>query len=50
YKDKIGVEEARKLAYSAIKAAIERDATSGDGIDIMTITEKGIYEEFKPIA
>jgi len=50
YKDKIGVEEARKLAYSAIKAAIERDATSGDGIDIMSITEKGIYEEFKPIA
>ncbi|OYT60961.1 MAG: proteasome endopeptidase complex, archaeal, beta subunit [Desulfurococcales archaeon ex4484_217_1] len=50
YKDKINVEEARKLAYNAIKAAIERDATSGDGIDIMTITEEGIYEEFKPIA
>lgn len=50
YKDKIGVEEARKLAYSAIKAAIERDATSGDGIDTMSITERGIYEEFKPIA
>jgi len=30
---------------SAIKAAIARDAMSGNGIDILTIDDKGIKEE-----
>jgi len=37
--------EARDLAISAIKAAIARDAMSGNGIDILTIDESGIREE-----
>jgi len=37
--------EARELAISAIKAAIARDAMSGNGIDILTIDESGIKEE-----
>jgi len=37
--------EARDLAVSAIKAAIQRDALSGNGIDILTIDKTGIREE-----
>ncbi len=45
--DKVkNVEEAKKLAYGAIKAAAERDSSSGDGVDIITITKDGIYEEY----
>jgi len=37
--------EARDLVISAIKAAIARDAMSGNGIDILTIDKTGIKEE-----
>jgi proteasome beta subunit len=37
--------EARDLAVAAIKAAIARDAMSGNGIDILTIDKNGIKEE-----
>ena len=45
YRDDISVDEAKKLAVEAIKEAIERDAVSGDGIDILVITEKGYDTE-----
>jgi len=37
YRPGIGFDEAKKLAVSAIRAALERDAMSGDGIDLLTI-------------
>ena len=36
---------ARDLAVSAIRAAVARDAMSGNGIDILTIDKSGIKEE-----
>ena len=36
---------SKKLAIKAIKSSIQRDSASGDGIDILTITKKGIAEE-----
>ena len=37
--------DARDLLVSAIKAAIARDAMSGNGIDILTVDRTGIKEE-----
>lgn len=37
--------EAHDLAVGAIKAAVARDAMSGNGIDILTIDRSGIKEE-----
>jgi proteasome beta subunit len=37
--------EARDLVVSSIKAAIARDAMSGNGIDLLTIDRSGIKEE-----
>jgi proteasome beta subunit len=37
--------EARELLVSSIKAAISRDAMSGNGIDILTVDKTGIKEE-----
>ncbi|HDM92814.1 MAG TPA: proteasome subunit beta [Candidatus Korarchaeota archaeon] len=41
--------EAVELAKRAMIAAIERDALSGDGIDLVVITEEGVREEFVPV-
>ncbi len=49
YRDTITVKEGREIAIRAIKRAIERDAVSGDGIDILVITQNGTEEEFIPI-
>jgi proteasome beta subunit len=45
YKETITTVEAKDLIKRAIKAAINRDAMSGDGIDFLTITKEGIVEE-----
>ena len=37
--------DARELAVSSIKAAIERDAMSGNGIDLITLDKQGMREE-----
>lgn len=37
--------EARDLLVSSIKAAIQRDAMSGNGIDVLTVDKTGIKEE-----
>ena len=42
YKKDITVKEAVELAKSCIKSAIERDAGSGNGLDVFTITKEGI--------
>ncbi|MET1128147.1 MAG: archaeal proteasome endopeptidase complex subunit beta [Thermoproteota archaeon] len=41
YRKDLSVSEARDLAVNAIKAAIERDAVSGGGIDILVIQREG---------
>ncbi len=45
YKENLTVEEGKELVTTAIKSAISRDAMSGDGIDFLIITQKGIKEE-----
>jgi proteasome beta subunit len=49
YKDGMSLEEARNLAIKAMKAAISRDITSGDGTDIVIISRSGSKEEFIPM-
>jgi proteasome beta subunit len=44
YKDTITVEDGKEMVIKAIKSAIERDASSGNGLDILTITESGATE------
>ena len=42
YRKDVSVKEAIELSKEAIKAAIERDPGSGNGIDVFTITKEGI--------
>ena len=49
YRSGISLEEAERLAERAIRAAFSRDAASGDGIDILTITSGGCKERFIPV-
>lgn len=42
YDQKLTVEEGVELVTKAIGAAIQRDAMSGNGIDIVTITKDGV--------
>ena len=42
YKDSITVKEAEDLALKCISASMQRDAGSGNGVDVMTITKDGI--------
>ncbi len=45
YKEGLTVEEAKPLVMRAIKSALARDISSGDGIDMLIITAHGIREE-----
>jgi len=45
YKEKMTVKEGQELVTRAIKSAVSRDVMSGDGIDFLVITDKGIQEE-----
>ncbi len=45
YNKDMTIDEAKSLVTRAIKSAISRDTMSGDGIDMMVITKKGITEE-----
>jgi proteasome beta subunit len=45
YKKNMTEDTSKKLAIKAIKSSIQRDSASGDGIDVLTITKKGIEEE-----
>jgi len=46
YRSDISLEDAKKLAIASIKAALERDAMSGDGIDMLVLS----FEEGRPVA
>ncbi len=43
--DGMSEEKAKQLAIKSIKAASQRDAASGDGIDLLVISSGGIKEE-----
>ena len=45
YNSKMNEEDARNLAIKSIKSSLQRDASSGDGIDILIISNRGKKEE-----
>lgn len=45
YKDGLSTDEGREIAIRSIRAAAKRDVGSGEGIDIMTITNEGVNIE-----
>tara|TARA_B100001750_G_scaffold185304_1_gene154344 strand:+ start:1695 stop:2297 length:603 start_codon:yes stop_codon:yes gene_type:complete len=45
YKKNMSEQEAVDLAIKSIRSAINRDAASGDGIDILVVTENEIREQ-----
>ncbi len=49
YKEDLGEEEALSLAEKAMKEAISRDALSGDGVDLLVITESGARQLYIPL-
>ena len=46
YKPDITVAQGEKLVEKVIRNAIKRDAMSGNGIDILTITKSGAKEKY----
>jgi proteasome beta subunit len=42
--------KAKDLALKAIRAAIKRDVSSGDGVDLIYVTKEGLREESAPFA
>mgnify|MGYP000371378280 FL=1 len=49
YKDGLSLKEGEDLAIKAVKTAIGRDAISGDGIDLLMITDSQCLERFIPL-
>ncbi len=49
YKEDLSEEEALSLAEKAMKEAISRDALSGDGVDLLVITESGARQLYIPL-
>lgn len=45
YKKEFSEEKAKELAIKAIKSSIQRDSSSGDGIDLLMINSNGYREE-----
>jgi proteasome beta subunit len=45
FKPNMTEEKAKELAVRAIRSAIQRDAASGDGIDVLYVTKDGPREE-----
>jgi proteasome beta subunit len=45
YNNELSVVEGKTLVKKAVRAAIARDIASGNGMDILTITDQGIKEE-----
>jgi len=44
-----GLKDAEDLATRAVRTAIERDALSGDGIDLLSVSAEGVRERFVPL-
>ncbi|MGC8573768.1 MAG: archaeal proteasome endopeptidase complex subunit beta [Caldisphaera sp.] len=49
YNENLSVEEAEKIAVNALKTTMERDSSSGDGIDLLIIKtdEKPVEKSYK---
>jgi proteasome beta subunit len=45
YNEVMSVDEAKPVLLRAVKSAMARDISSGDGVDLMVITQQGIKEE-----
>jgi|SRR5579884_102083 proteasome beta subunit len=45
YKTDMSEQDAKELALRSIRSAIQRDAASGDGIDVLYVTKSGPREE-----
>lgn len=45
YTENMTEDQARNLAVRAIRSAIKRDVSSGDGVDLLFVTKDGIREE-----
>src|ERR671928_396470 len=45
YTPNMSEEKAKELAIRAIRSAVQRDAASGDGIDVLYVTRNGSREE-----
>ncbi len=45
YTENLDEDAAKSLAVKSIKSAVQRDAASGDGVDIMVINETEVKEE-----
>ena len=45
FKPNMTEDKARELAIRAIKSAIQRDSSSGDGIDVLVVSREGHKEE-----
>ncbi|HXQ91508.1 MAG TPA: proteasome subunit beta [Nitrososphaerales archaeon] len=45
YSENLSEEDAKNLAVRAIRSAIKRDVSSGDGVDLLFVTRDGIREE-----
>jgi proteasome beta subunit len=45
YKPDLKVEDAKTLAIKALYAAMKRDASSGDGVDVLVISKDKTYEQ-----
>lgn len=50
FKEGMSVEDAKGLVRKAIKAGSARDIASGEGLDMLIITDKGVLEEHEPPA
>jgi proteasome beta subunit len=50
YRQDLSEENARNLVIKAMKSSIQRDSSSGDGIDILTINRNNLREEMLPIS
>jgi len=44
YKKNMSMEEGIQLVTKSINAALQRDSATGDGLTVVTITEKGVQE------
>jgi proteasome beta subunit len=50
FKEGMSVDDAKGLVRKAVKAASARDIGSGEGLDMLIITNGGIREEHEPLA
>jgi proteasome beta subunit len=49
YSQDLSEDKARNLVIKAMKSSIQRDSSSGDGIDILTINRSNLREEMLPV-